>query len=89
MSEKILVGQKPSMTYVLNAVSRLKNEKEFDVLARGKNISKAVDVAEMLRKRFMENLEIDKIEIDTETYTDKDNKERKTSAISIRLKVTK
>jgi len=86
MTEKILIGSKPVMVYVLNAMSRFKDEKEVEILARGKSISRAVDVAEILTKRFMPNLKIIDMKSDTESYTDTDNKERKVSAITIKLK---
>ena len=85
MTEKILVGQKPSMAYVLNSVTRLKGEKKINILARGKNISKAVDIAELLTKKFMTNLKVKEIKIDTETYKDSEGNERKTSSIEIML----
>ena len=52
----IYIGQKPFMNYV-TAVSMQfieKNQQEVKVIARGKFISKAVDVAEVSRKRFQE-----------------------------------
>ena len=83
--EKILVGKKPAMDYVLNTVSRLSDENELEILARGKNISKAVDVAEILKNRFREDLNKREINIDTDKYTADDGKERKISSISIKL----
>lgn len=83
---EVLVGRKPAMSYVLDTVARMASEKEINILARGKNISKAVDVSEILTKRFREDLKLDKIDIGTDKYTDDSGNERKISSIQISLK---
>ena len=52
----ILVGQKPSMAYVLGVVT-IFSEGKSDVMikARGRAISRAVDVAEIVRRRFVQD----------------------------------
>jgi len=63
----ILVGQKPSMAYVLGVVT-IFSEGKSDVLikARGRAISRAVDVAEIVRRRFVQDAKIKSIDIGTE-----------------------
>jgi DNA-binding protein len=63
----VYVGRKPSMAYVLAVITQFNNgQEEVHIKARGKSISKAVDVAEIVRKRFMTNLKIKNIELGTE-----------------------
>ena len=83
--EKILIGDKPSISYVLNATDRLKDAQEIEILARGKNISKAVDVAEMISNDQMPRFKEKITEIGTDTYKEGD-KDRKVSSIRIVLK---
>jgi len=63
----ILVGQKPSMAYVLGVVT-IFSEGKSDVMikARGRAISRAVDVAEIVRRRFVQDAKIKSIDIGTE-----------------------
>mgnify|MGYP000120865891 CR=1 FL=1 len=63
----VFVGNKPVMNYVLAALTQLnEGAGEVTIKARGRAISRAVDVAEILRNRFMPNLNIRGIKIDTE-----------------------
>ncbi|MFH0956927.1 MAG: hypothetical protein V1813_03620 [Candidatus Aenigmatarchaeota archaeon] len=46
----VLVGKKPTMNYVLAAVTQFSDGlKDIHIKARGKNICRAVDVAEVVR----------------------------------------
>ena len=71
--ECILVGNKNVMSYVLACVTLFnKGANEVVIKARGRLISRAVDVAEITRHRFIEGLAVKHIEIDTTTVqTDK------------------
>ena len=53
----IFVGGKPFMNYVTGIVMQFttKNAKEVIIKARGKFISRAVDIAEVTTKRFLED----------------------------------
>ena len=63
----ILVGQKPSMAYVLGTVTQFSEGKsEVHIKARGKAISRAVDVAEIVRRKFAQDAKIKDISIGTE-----------------------
>jgi len=83
MSESsVLIGKKPFMNYVTAVVIQFKTEGVDRVIirARGRFISKAVDVAEMVRKRFLkEEVELEKINIDSE---EKENNQGKIVRIS-------
>jgi len=82
----ILVGRKPSMAYVLAAVTQFTNgQTEIFIKARGKAISRAVDVAEILRKRFLKDLNIKNIEIGTEEKEIPDRGKMNISTISIHV----
>ena len=89
----ILVGSKPFMAYLksVNTLFRGKKLKEIEIKARGKNIQKAVDLAESSRNKFCHDLKIScsKVEIGTETFTSKEdpNKEVSVSTINICLKI--
>ena len=85
----ILVGEKSFMIYMksVNTLFRGKNLREIEIRARGKNIKKAVDIAECSRKKFCHdlNLKIKDIKIDTETFNNSENKEINVSSIVISL----
>lgn len=64
----IYVGNKPVMNYVLAVVTQFNNgADEVLIKARGRAISRAVDVAEIARKRFLSEVNVKDIAISTET----------------------
>ena len=84
----ILVGDKPFMNYVTGTVMQFstKDAKEVVVKARGKFISRAVDIAEVVTKRFMKDqIVIKGIKTDSEDFVGRDNKPSRVSAIEIIL----
>ncbi len=88
--EIILIGTKPFMNYI-NSIKILfikKGINEVVIRARGKAISKAVDVAEATRKRFLKekNIRIKEIKIDSEKFENKMKKEVDVSSIQIILR---
>jgi DNA-binding protein len=63
----IYVGKKPTMAYVLACLTQIQNGGEgITVKARGKSISRAVDVAQILTKRFATDIKVKSISINTE-----------------------
>lgn len=59
---------------------------EVKLKARGKFISRAVDIAEVASKRFLENkVEVTDIKIDSEEFKNKEGKDVKVSTIEITL----
>ena len=63
------------------------NSDEVIIKARGKFISRAVDVAEVASKRFLENqVEVKDIKIGSEDFTNKEGRLVRVSFIEITLK---
>ena len=82
----IYVGRKPSMAYVLGVITQFSDGRpEVLIKARGKAISRAVDVAEIVRRRFVEDLRIRNIEIGTEERELEDKTKINVSTITIAL----
>jgi len=82
----IFVGRKPSMAYVLGVVTQFSDGKpEVHIKARGRAISRAVDVAEIVRRRFVNDAQIKSIEIGTEERELEDKTKLNVSTISITL----
>lgn len=84
----IFVGTKPFMNYVTGVVMQFttKNAPNVVVKARGKFISRAVDVAEVATKRFLEGqVEVQDIKIDSEGFRNQEGKDVRVSTIEITL----
>ena len=84
----IFVGTKPFMNYVTGVVMQFTTKDAQDVIikARGKFISRAVDISEVVAKRFLQDqIELKDIMIDSEEFQNKDGKEVRVSTIEIRL----
>ncbi len=81
----VLIGKKDIMSYVLAVVTQFNNgAKEVKIMARGRAISRAVDVAEVSRARFLPDVALLGIRISTETITT-DRGDTNVSAIEITL----
>ena len=88
MSEEnvVYIGNKPVMNYVLAVVTQMNGGVPEVVLkARGRAISRAVDVAEIVRNRFITDVEIGGIDISTEEITNNEGSNTNVSAIEIQL----
>ncbi|MEK6936424.1 MAG: DNA-binding protein Alba [Nanoarchaeota archaeon] len=85
----IFIGIKPFMNYVTGVVMQFKNkgQKEVIVSARGKFISKAVDVVEVARRTFLkeEDIKVKDIKISSEDFENKEGRRIHVSAIEIHL----
>lgn len=82
----VFVGKKGTMGYVLAVVTQFNNgANEVTIKARGKLISRAVDVAEIVRHRFMPNSKLQGIVISTEELTSEDGSRTKVSSIEIKI----
>lgn len=84
----IFIGGKPFMNYVTGVVMQFttKGADEVIVKARGKFISRAVDVSEVATKRFlMGQIEVKDIKIDSEGFQNKEGKDVRVSIIEITL----
>ena len=86
--KSVFIGTKPFMNYVTGVVMQFttKNANEVVVKARGKFISRAVDVAEVSIKRFLEGtIEIKDIHINSEQFENKEGRNVRVSTIEIAI----
>jgi DNA-binding protein len=84
--QTIYVGNKPVMSYVLAAMAQL-NEADSEIVlkARGRAIGRAVDVAEVIRNRFMPDVNVKDIKVDTEELSSEQGRKMNVSTIEISL----
>lgn len=81
----VFVGTKPAMNYVLAVLTQFNSGvTEVSIKARGKATSRAVDVAEIVRNRFLPDIQVKDIKISTEKV-DSDRGQSNVSAIEITL----
>jgi DNA-binding protein len=88
MSEEnvVYIGNKPVMNYVLAVVTQMNGgTSEVILKARGRAISRAVDVAEIVRNRFISDVDIGNIDISTEEIMSNEGTATNVSAIEIQL----
>jgi DNA-binding protein len=85
----VYIGNKPFMNYVTGVVMQFTKQgsDKVEIRARGKFISRAVDVAEVARRRFLsdKNIEVDGIKIGSEEFKNKEGKQVNVSTIEISL----
>jgi DNA-binding protein len=82
----VYIGNKPVMNYVLAVVTQMNSGvTEVILKARGRAISRAVDVAEIVRNRFIYDVEVKSIDISTEEIVGNEGTSSNVSAIEIRL----
>jgi len=85
-SNVVYVGRKPVMAYCMAVMTALgSGSGEVTLMARGRAISKAVDVAEVVRNQFVSGLVVKGISIDTEHLEGEDGRPRNVSNITIVL----
>ncbi len=87
MTEHVVyVGNKPVMNYGLATLTQLNEGASAVVIkARGRAISRAVDVAEIVRNRFMPGVQVMEIKIDTEELESEQGRRSNVSTIEIVL----
>jgi len=80
----IYIGKKPAMNYVLAVVTQFNSAgQDITIKARGKSISRAVDVAEITRSRFLKDAVVKNIRISTEALKEEDGTTSNVSSIEI------
>ena len=85
VSNMVFVGKKGAMAYVLAVVTQFgEGAKDVTLKARGKSISRAVDVAEIVRNKPGDGT-LESIDISTEEVETEDGRPLKISAIAIKL----
>jgi len=84
----IYIGNKAVMAYVLAVVTQFNTGiDEVLLMARGRAISRAVDTAEVVRNKFMQDVEIKDLKIGTEHMEGKEGNIANVSSIEITMKV--
>jgi DNA-binding protein len=81
----VFIGSKPTMNYVLAVVTQFNSGDEVVLKARGRAISRAVDVAEIVRNRFVSNAKVKDIKIGTEPLTTEEGRTTNVSSIEISM----
>ncbi|MFC2143447.1 DNA-binding protein Alba [Candidatus Aenigmatarchaeota archaeon] len=82
----VFIGKKPSISYVLAVVTQFTDGRnEIFLKARGKAISKAVDVAEIVRNKFVTDAKVNKIIIGTEKLETENKEKINVSTIEIAI----
>lgn len=82
----IFVGSKPPMAYVLAVVTQFNGgSNEVILRARGRAISQAVDVAEIVRNKFVTGCTVTNVQIGTERVEGENGRKHSVSAIEIHL----
>ncbi len=85
---EIYIGNKPFMNYITSVVMQFttKGASEVIIKARGKFISRAVDVAEVASKRFLDGtVDLRNISINSEEFQNKEGKNVRVSTMEITL----
>ena len=81
----VFVGRRPTMNYVMAVMMVLNKGVECTVKARGKAISHAVDICEILKNRFLKGVEYKDISITTEQLTGEEGRTNNVSSMEIVL----
>ena len=83
----IFTGTKPIMSYVTATLTQLGSLPVITLVARGKRITQAIDVSQMIMKRMNEvGYEISGIRISSDSLVSKDGQKRNVSKIEIDIK---
>jgi archaea-specific DNA-binding protein len=85
----VFIGAKPFMNYV-NSITRLLDQEanEITIKARGKFISKGVDIAEIAKKKFSKDMDmsVKNVSIGSEEFKSKEGKIINVSTLEIIIK---
>lgn len=81
----IFIGKRPTMNYVMAAMVILNKGEDCIIKARGRRISHAVDVAEILTKKFFPTAKYKDIKISTEVLTNDDGSQTNVSSMEITI----
>lgn len=85
-SNSVLIGKKPTMNYVLACITLFHGgAKEINVKARGKAICRAIDVVEVVRRRFLPNVKVKRIGIGTDQLAPQETSSELTNVSTIEI----
>lgn len=83
-SNIVFVGTKPLMIYVTATLTQLATQPTVTIKARGKRITQAIDVSQMIVKRMdTVGYKVGKVRISSDALTSQDGKQRNVSSIEI------
>jgi len=91
----VFVGTKPFMRYITAVAVQFKkgHQKEVKVLARGKSISRAVDIAEMVKNKILkeEKIDVKSVKIGSEQFdkTQEDGTKKQIDVSTIEITLSK
>ncbi|WP_292460045.1 DNA-binding protein Alba [Methanothermococcus sp.] len=87
MNNTVYVGNKGVMNYVLAVITQFntENAEKVKIKARGRAISRAVDVEEMVKNRFLPNIKVEEIKLGTDQVQNEEGKTVNISTIEIVL----
>jgi DNA-binding protein Alba len=88
MSEanSVLIGKKPIMNYVLACITFFHGgAKEVSIKARGKAISRAIDVAEVVRRKFLPDVKVKTVKIGTDQIQPHDEETQLSNVSTIEI----
>lgn len=84
--DTIYIGKKDVMSYVLAVVTQFNQGADHVKLkARGNMISRAVDVSQIVKNRFIQGLRITNFDVATEELQSEDGSMRKVSSLTLTL----
>jgi len=84
LRDVIYVGTKPIMTYVTATLTQLSGQPTVTIKARGKRITQAVDVSQMIVKRMNSvGYIVSDVRIASDSLTSQDGRQRNVSTIEI------
>jgi DNA-binding protein len=94
MAEKsgiVFIGNKPPMDYVLAVLTKMSsgNSKEVILKARGQAITTAVDVSQIITRRFLKELKIGTVAIGTEEMPPREGENRTRMVSTMEITLTK
>ncbi len=83
----VFIGKKNAMSYVLAVVSQFnQGSQEVKVKARGRTITRAVDVSQIVKNKFVPDLKISLADIGTEDLQSEDGRPSRVSSITLLLR---
>jgi DNA-binding protein len=85
-SNAVLIGKKPIMNYVLACITLFHSgAKEISIKARGRAISRAIDVAEVVRRRFLPDVKVKSVGIGTDQLSPQNEGDSLTNVSTIEI----
>lgn len=85
-SNVVLIGKKPPMNYVLACITLFHGgAKEVNVKARGKAICRAIDVVEIVRRKFLPDMKVKRIGIGTDQLSPQEASAEVTNVSTIEI----